>query len=134
MPTANELTRMRATSVAKAMPDLATISRVPEGTNYGDPGYAQGDPLVPDAYGGTSKAEFAPVLIGVPCRIGFATGKEQLRADSLRTDAGVTIYFPFGTDVRETDQISIRDEFFTVDGPVVSPGFEIEKAVSVIRL
>jgi SPP1 family predicted phage head-tail adaptor len=125
---------MRATSVSKAMPDLATISRVPEGTNYGDPGYAQGDALVPDDYGGTSTAAFAPVLLNVPCRIGYATGKEQLHADASRTDAGVTIYFPYGTDVRETDQISIRDEFFTVDSPVISPGFEIEKAVSVIRL
>lgn len=139
MPNAIELARMRATSTAKGMPDLATISRIPGSDgNYGDPNYAGGAPAPSDDYGGTSGSAtaVAPVaeLTNIPCRIGFATGMEQLKAGGLRTDAHLTIYFPYGTDVRETDQISIRDEFFTVDGPVVSPGFELEKAVTVIRL
>jgi hypothetical protein len=140
MPTAIELARMRATSAVKAMPDLATISRVPDGTDAdAAPGFGEGDPPPPsDDYGGTSGSanQVAPVtsLTNIPCRIGPASGQDLIKADGVRVDARLTIYFPFGTDVRETDQIEIRNEFFTVDGPVVSPGYEIETAVLVVRL
>lgn len=102
MPTAADLTRMRATLQAKVLPDSCTISRKTD---------------VKDGAGGETVA-WTTVASSVPCRLDpgtYAPDERELAAKLVGITAKL-VELPTDQDAIAADRITINGQVFEVQG------------------
>lgn len=99
MPSAAQLIRARK-RYARLLPDRATIAR---------------PTTVYDGAGGSTDT-FANVALNVPCRLSPVGGGEDAASsgERLSDEASVTLTFAAGTDVRDSDRVTIGAQVFEV--------------------